>query len=317
MLRALFALVLLPLFASSSFAEDTPAKPGAGRAVLITGASTGIGRKTAELLASQGFHVYACARKDADLAELGKIANVQAIRLDVTKPDEIAAAVETVRAAGRGLYGLVNNAGVAVFGPLIEMRDEDFFHQLEVNVHGPFLVTKAFAPLLIESHGRVTTTGSISGTIAWGMGGAYCASKHAVEAYTDALAAEIEPFGVAVSVVEPGNYRSDITASARQRLVESGAGGEGSRYKAQVEKLMQGPADRSQYKEPDEVAQAFLHALVDEHPKRRYMVVPNQGEAERTIRAALARVAELNRDQPYAYDREALVKMLDEALKAK
>ena len=320
-------LVLAAAALVSSLAYQTPtsplapavatAQPATQRAVLVTGASSGIGRRTAELLASKGFFVYACARKDADLQELDAIDNVQAIRLDVTKPEEIEAAVKTVREAGRGLYGLVNNAGVGVMAPMIELRDEDLLYLFDVNVFGPCRVTKAFAPLLIESKGRVATTGSISGTVVWGMGGPYCMSKHAIEAFTDALAAELQPFGVHVSVIDPGNYRSEIMVNSHQRLVEGGYGGEGSLYKAQVERMLQSPTDRAQYKEPDDVADAFLHALSDDHPRRRYMVVPNQREAELTIRAAMARVVQLNEGQQFAYDRDALIKMLDEALAAR
>lgn len=285
--------------------------------MLVTGASSGIGRKTAELLAAKGYFVYAGARKDKDLEELGAIENVQAIRLDVTKPDEIEAAVKTVREGGRGLYALINNAGVGVIAPLIEMTEKDLVFQMDVNVYGPFRMTKAFAPLLIESKGRVLTTGSISGTVTWGLGGAYTMSKHAVEAYTDVLAMELEPFGVQVSVVEPGNYRSEIMSNMHQRLVDGGYSGTGSRYQAQMDRLMAQPTDRTEYKEPDEVAQAFLSALDDEHPRRRYMVVPDKREAELTIQAAMSRVVQLNAGQPYAYDREGLIKLLDAALAAK
>ena len=320
MIRLALGVLVAILLCSLSLAQQPPspasAAPQARRAVLVTGASTGIGRKTAEVLAANGFFVYACARKDADLKALNAIENVQAIRLDVTKPDEIAAAVKTVRDAGRGLYGLVNNAGVAVVGPLIELRDEDLAYQLDVNLFGPFRVTKAFAPLLIESKGRITTAGSISGVLSWSFGGAYCMSKHAIEAYTDALASELEPFGVQVSVVEPGNYRSEIGTGVHQRLVDGGYGGEGSRYKEEMRRFLDAPADRAKEKEPDEVAQAFLHALSDEKPKRRYMVVPDREEAELTIRAAIRRAVQLNADQPYSYDREGMIKLLDEAMGA-
>jgi NAD(P)-dependent dehydrogenase (short-subunit alcohol dehydrogenase family) len=319
-MRLAFGIVVAILISSLSVAQQSPAptsiEPQARRAVLVTGASTGIGRKTAEVLAANGFFVYACARKDADLKVLNEIANVQAIRLDVTKPDEIAAAVKTVRDAGRGLYGLINNAGVAVVGPLIELRDEDLAYQLDVNVHGPFRVTKAFAPLLIESKGRIATTGSISGVVSWSFGGAYCMSKHAIEAYTDALAAELQPFGVQVSVVEPGNYRSEIGIGVRQRLLDGGYGRDGSRYKEEVRRFLDAPAGRAEEKEPDEVAQAFLHALSDEKPKRRYMIVPNRDEAELTVKAAIRRAVQLNADQPYAFDREGMIKLLDEAMNA-
>jgi NAD(P)-dependent dehydrogenase (short-subunit alcohol dehydrogenase family) len=150
-LRPLFLLFVL------CGAPPIAAQPSGGRAVLVTGASSGIGRKVTELLASRGYFVYATARKPEDLAALDRIPNVKAIRLDVTKADEIAAAVETVRREGRGLYGLVNNAGGAVVGPLIEHDESEMIWQFDVNVYGPWRLVKAFAPMLIESKG--TTTG--------------------------------------------------------------------------------------------------------------------------------------------------------------
>jgi NAD(P)-dependent dehydrogenase (short-subunit alcohol dehydrogenase family) len=307
------------VFATSAavLAQEQPATRAPQRTVLVTGASSGIGRKTTELLAANGFFVWAGARKDADLEALDAIPNVKGIRLDVTKQDQIDAAVQTVRASGRPLDALINNAGVAVLAPLIELRENDLRDQFEVNVFGPCRVTKAFAPLLIESKGRVATTGSISGIVNWPMGGPYTMSKHAVEAFTEVLAQELAPFGVQVSVIEPGNYRSEIMVGMRQRLLDGGYAGEGSRYQKQLDRLVQQATDRSQYQEPDEVAAAFLAALTAEKPKRHYLVVPNQREAELTLRAAIARVVQLNRDQPFAYDREALIKLLDEELARK
>ena len=287
---------------------------GAQRAVLVTGASSGIGRTTTELLAANGFFVYAGARKAQDLEELNAIENVQSIRLDVTIQEEIDAAVETVRAGGRGLYGLINNAGVAVVGPLIEVDEDDLEFQMDVNVYGPYRVTKAFAPLIIESQGRISTTGSISGIVTWGLGGPYTMSKHAIEAYGDVLAAEMAPFDVQVSVVEPGNYKSRITENLAQRLREQGYTTDGSLYQEQMDRVLGGQLDRAQYKEPDEVAEAFLHFLTDENPKRRYMVVPNEREAEFTIRAAIRRLVQLNEDQPYSFTRDQLMTMIDEAM---
>lgn len=316
MLRALFsvALVCLTVSAAQVPASARPVAPDGRRAVLVTGASSGIGRKTTELLAARGFFVYAGARKQEDLDALAKLEHVQPLRLDVTEQTEIDAAVATVRAAGRGLWGVVNNAGIGVFGPLIELREEELVQQFDVNVFGPWRVSKAFAPLLLESKGRVATTGSISGVVCWPMGGGYCMSKHAVEAFTDTLAAELSAFGVAVSVVDPGNYRSDIEANARERLRAQGWSGEGSRWREAMERMLAGSGDRVQYKEPDAVAEAFFHALSDDQPKRRYLVTPNAREAELTVRAALARTVQLNHDQPWALDREALVRLLDEEL---
>jgi len=176
------AMFLCGLIASAHARDASEPK-----AVLVTGASSGIGYKIAEVLAGNGFHVYAGARKAEDLARLDEMHNITAVRLDVTVQADIQAAVEFVRKEGRGLWGIVNNAGVARYSPLATAPIEDVEFTFDVNVFGPFRVTQAFAPLLIESKGHVLTTGSISGTLTWGMGGAYTMSKHAVEAFTVAL----------------------------------------------------------------------------------------------------------------------------------
>jgi NAD(P)-dependent dehydrogenase (short-subunit alcohol dehydrogenase family) len=234
----------------------------------------------------------------------------------VNVQEEIDAAVETVRAGGRGLYGLINNAGVVVLAPLIEVTEEDLEFQMNVNVFGPYRVTKAFAPLLIESQGRVATTGSISGIVTWGLGGPYTMSKHAVEAYTDVLAVEMAELGVQVAVVEPGNFKSRITENMIERMREKGYSTEGSMAKERLDRVLAAPSDRGQYKEPDEVADAYLHFLTSDSPKRRYMVVPNEQEAEFTIRAHIRRLVQLNEDQPYAFTRDELMEMIDEAMAA-
>jgi NAD(P)-dependent dehydrogenase (short-subunit alcohol dehydrogenase family) len=291
-----FALILVALAAATAHAEEPAA--GSAKAVLVTGASTGIGRKITERLAADGHFVYAGARKDADIAALNAIPNVRALRLDVTKPDEIAAAVAAVTQGGRGLWGLVNNAGVAIVGPFAEMKEEDFDFVMDVNAYGPFRMTKAFIPLIAASKGRIVTISSISGILSSGRLGVYSMSKHAIEAFGDSLAVQMEPLGVKVSLVEPGNYNSQIGASAEKRAGTAGSIG-----------------DRSRYKEPDEVAAAVEQALFEPTPKRRYMVVPDQTEAEITIRKAIEELVQLNEGQPYTYSREALVGMLDEALK--
>lgn len=286
------------------------------KAILVTGASTGIGRNIAETLAAEGHFVYAGARKQTDLDALNAIENIQGIRLDVTVQKEIDAAVQTITNEGRGLYGLVNNAGVGVFGPMIEVDEDDMQFQMDVNLFGPYRVTKAFAPLIIESQGRITTTGSISGILSGLFAGPYSMSKHAIEAYTDSLAREMRKFDVQVSVIEPGNYNSDIMNTLRRRMERRGQTVEGSLFEQELQQFMDRPADRSQYKEPDEVSAAVLHALFDEKPKVRYMVVPNQSEAEITIRKAIEELVQLNERHSYSYDRDALIAMLDEALPA-
>ena len=147
----LVTLVLLTLTASVAHAADGAITTSDQKAVLVTGASSGLGRVMAETMAAKGYFVYAGARKDEDIEELNRIENIQAIRLDVNEPEQIEAAVKTIENAGRGLYGLVNNAGVVVLKPLIEIDEQDFHFQMDVNIFGPYRVTRAFAPLIIES----------------------------------------------------------------------------------------------------------------------------------------------------------------------
>ncbi len=271
-------------------AEQTPKQ----KAVLVTGASTGIGRNITERLASEGYFVYAGARKEKDLQELDAIENVESIRLDVTIQEDIIAAVETITKAGRGLYGLVNNAGVLVLGPMIEVEEDDLEFQIDVNVYGPYRITKAFSPLIIAEQGRITTIGSISGILSGSLSGPYSMSKHAIEAYTDALAAEMSKFNVGVSVIEPGNYRSEIGKTLKKKMEASNRSLEGSLFEEEQTQLIERlGADRPEAKDPDEVADAVLHALFDENPNRRYMVVPNERQAEFTIKTAMRKLVQL------------------------
>ncbi len=308
-ISTLLILAIVCVAGEASYSQETEQK-----AILITGATTGIGRNLAETLAADGHFVYAGARKQSDMDALNAIDNIMAVRLDVTKQDEIDAAVELVRKEGRGLYGLINNAGVAVFAPMIEVDERDMQFQMDVNMFGPYRVTKAFAPLIIESKGRISTTSSISGILSGSMIGPYSMSKHAVEAFTDSLAEEMRKFEVEVSAVEPGNYNSVIVDTMRRREKGLGRGFDDSLYREEQIQLLEYPSDRSGFKEPDEVSAAFIHFLFDDNPKRRYMVVPNEREAEVTIRKAISELAQLNERQEYTYSRDQLIKMLDEAM---
>ena len=291
---AILCTVLLTL---SAVSEVRALDAAGAKAVLVTGASSGIGRKITERLAADGYFVYAGARKDGDLQALAAIRNVQPIRLDVTSPQDIENAVTLIAKAGRGLHGLVNNAGVAALGSFADMSVADFDLIMAVNLYGPYRVTKALAPLIAAQKGRIITIGSIAGVLAGKQLGAYAMSKHAIEAFTDSLAEEMAPAGVQVSVIEPGSYNSDIAKNALKR-----------------QGLDPKSGDRTQFKDPDEVADAVERALFEAKPKRRYLVVPNQEEAERTIRKQIEQLVQLNEDQRYTYGREALTQMLDEAL---
>ncbi len=311
---AVATLSIVLLTSTNVSAAEVDAEGSTQKAVLVTGASSGIGRKITEVFAAEGYFVYAGARKPQDLAALNKIPNVQSIRLDVTVQEEIDAAVKTVTAGGRGLYGLVNNAGVGGGGPLIETDEADVRWLFDVNVFGVFKVTQAFAPLIIEGNGRIVNIGSIAGVLTSTGLGPYSMSKHAIEAYSDALFAEMQRFDVHVAVVEPGNYKSEITKTARARRGELTDAQKRSPYAEYYQRSAEGPADRSQHKEPDEVAMAVKHAMFADAPRPRYMVVPERREAGWTIGAAMRKLVQMNEKQPHAFSREELIEMLDQQL---
>jgi NAD(P)-dependent dehydrogenase (short-subunit alcohol dehydrogenase family) len=313
-MRHIFRLSLLLSLAATPLLSQQAAGPVQQRAVLVTGASSGIGRKIAELLASQGHFVYAGARKPADIEELSKIRNMQGVKLDVTVASDIAAAVETVRKGGRGLHGIVNNAGIAILSPLVQTEEKEMASIFDVNVHGPYRITKAFAPLLVESKGRVVTVSSISGILSGGFFGPYSMTKHAVEAFGDALAVEMAPLGVRSSLIEPGNFRSEIGRTTKTQVEAAATRAAGSPFEAGMKRLVTVMDNYETYPEPDAVAEAASHALFSDMPKRRYMVVSNEREASVTINKAIEELVQLNQSHKFSYDREVLIRKLDSTL---
>ncbi len=289
------------------------------KAVLITGASTGIGRVTAEHLAGEGYFVYAGARKPEDLAALNAIDNIQAVRLDVTVQEEIDAAVEHIAAEGRGLWGVVNNAGVNTLDPLIEGEIEDVEFIFDVNVYGVYRVTKAFAPMVIESQGRIVNISSIAGTLSGGLTGygPYVMSKHAVEAYTDQLSWELMKFNVHVAAVEPGNFESAIGKTRCKRMLRIQAEKSYQYFEEEMMAYLDGcreylaEDDAEPGNDPQLVADAIEHALFAEQPKEHYLVAPVQFEAQITIGKAIEEMLHLNYDQPFSFSREEFIEMMD------
>jgi NAD(P)-dependent dehydrogenase (short-subunit alcohol dehydrogenase family) len=289
--------------------------PAAKPAILVTGASSGIGRAIAETLSTRGYFVYAGARKPADLAALSAIPNMQGIKLDVTVPGDIAAAVETIRRAGRGLHGVVNNAGVAAAAPLIEMEERELTSLFDVNVFGMFRVTKAFAPLLIESKGRVVNISSISGHSVRSAAGRV---QHEQTRGRGVQRCVVRRDG---AVRREGQHdrtrqlslgdRRQHSVTQIQRAVDAHPN---SPYQAQMRGMVTAMARYASYPVPSDVAQAAAHALFDANPKMRYMVVPEARQGEVTIRKAIQELVQLNQGHKFTYDRETLLKMLDEAL---
>ena len=307
----LVAAVLLP--ANMARADEHAEQ----KAVLITGATTGIGRVAAEHLAASGYFVYAGARKQSDIDELNNIENIQAVRLDVTIQDDIDAAVAHIRKEGRGLWGLVNNAGVNVVGPLIEFSDEDFDFLFDVNVRGVFSVTKAFAPLIIEAKGRIVNISSVSGIGTGQAYGPYSMTKHAIEAFTDALRRELEVTEVTVSAIEPGNYSSAIGLTRCKRMLAK-ADAAASEYWAEMMKEhidyckeRISPDYESSAPEPVAVADAIEHALFSIEPKAKYLVTPSRRSAGWITWSLVRDLLDYNTGAEYGFSRDEIVEILD------
>jgi NAD(P)-dependent dehydrogenase (short-subunit alcohol dehydrogenase family) len=249
-------------------------------AVLITGASTGIGWATVECLVQDGCLVFAGVRREADGDRLRAAFGdrVHPVRLDVTDAKDIEAARLVVRdhVNGRGLAGLVNNAGIAIGGPLEYAAPDALRKQLEVNVIGLHAVTCGFLDLVRRGHGRVVHIGSISGRIGSPFIGPYAASKHAVEALADALRMELMPEGIHVAVIEPGQVRTPIWDKG---VKSSGAISEAippegrDRYRSRLQafRFLLERAPRHAM-EPREVARAVRHALFAPEPRARYVL---------------------------------------------
>ena len=249
-------------------------------AVLVTGAATGIGERCALRLVQQGYRVFAGVRNQEAGERLREAAGPRLhwLLLDVTDGAMIARAGEIVRAVqeDQALAGLVNNAGIAVGGPLEYLPVERLRTQLEVNVIGLHAVTQAFLPLIRKGRGRIVHIGSIAGRLASPFTGAYAASKHAVEALTDALRLELGPEGIQVAVIEPGQIRTPIWdkglaefETIASRINEDGL----ARYRGRLLAL-QYIVERARVHSlsPEAVVDAVMHALESPAPRTRYVV---------------------------------------------
>jgi NAD(P)-dependent dehydrogenase (short-subunit alcohol dehydrogenase family) len=244
--------------------------------VLVTGASTGIGRATAHYLQARGFRVFGSVRRREDGSGFS---GVTPVLLDVESADSIREASETVDAAldGGALGGLVNNAGIAVSGPLEFLEMSDLRRQFEVNVFGQVAVTQAFLPLLRRGQpGRIVNMSSISGRITAPLLGPYSMSKFALEAFSDALRRELGPFGISVSVIEPGVINTPIwekgVGSANERIARMPARalelyGKRIDFLRRRAEALQGTGTPA-----EKVAEAVHHALTARAPKTRYLV---------------------------------------------
>ncbi len=248
------------------------------RAALVTGSSTGIGRATALALDQRGWKVFAGVRREED-AESLRVAGSERLApllLDVTEPDQIAAAAERVAAETEGgLHGLVNNAGIAIPGPLETLPLEQLRRQLEVGLVAYVAVTQALLPQIRGAGGRIVFLSSIGGRIAFPLNGAYHAAKFATEAVGDTFRGELAPWGIRVAIVEPGSIDTPIWSRGEKTAAEILAAS------PETERLYGKPIER--FREvvrqtaergipPEKVAKAITHALESKRPRARYLV---------------------------------------------
>jgi NAD(P)-dependent dehydrogenase (short-subunit alcohol dehydrogenase family) len=245
--------------------------------VLVTGTSSGIGEASARHLAELGFNVFAGVRKAED-GERVAGDRIEPLIIDVADDASVASAAESIRASvgTGGLAGLVNNAGIAVAGPLEFIDIADFQRQLEVNVTGVLRTTQAMLPLIRQARGRIVNISSIGGRVAVPLVGPYAASKFALEGMSDSLRRELRPWGMHVALIEPGAVATPIWDKAvdQAQEIERDAPPEVREHYGEVIDAIraQSEKNRTEGVPPREVAEAVAHALTADKPKTRYLV---------------------------------------------
>jgi len=251
--------------------------------VVVTGASTGIGWGCVKVLVASGFRVFGSVRKQADAERLTKEfgATFTPLIFDVTDETAVATGAKQVEAAlaGETLAGLVNNAGVAVPGPLLSLKIEDFERQIAVNLAGALIVTQAFAPLLGADRsrkgapGRIVMISSVGGKNAMPFLGAYCASKFGLEGMSESLRRELMIFGIDVIIVAPGTVATPIWEKADAVDVTAFAN---TPYAPALNRLKRAMVSMGkQGLPPERIGEAVKTALTVMKPKTRYMLTPS------------------------------------------
>ncbi|WP_226479523.1 SDR family oxidoreductase [Natrinema amylolyticum] len=246
------------------------------KSVLITGCSSGIGRATARAFLADDWQVFATARNVDDIAALGE-AGCETLELDVTDPEQVARVVEEVVDVAGSIDCVVNNAGYAQMGPLEDVATVDLHRQFDVNVYGPHRLTRAALPhMRAQGEGRIVNVSSVIGRISFPGAGAYAGSKHALEAMSDSLRAEVDEFGIDVVVVEPGPVETEFTNRVDEELPDDErTPAYESLYELYDEAQLVGGGSGGPFaSEPDDVAEAILDSATSPDPPARYPVGP-------------------------------------------
>jgi NAD(P)-dependent dehydrogenase (short-subunit alcohol dehydrogenase family) len=245
--------------------------------ILVTGTSSGIGEACTRHLAGLGFNVFAGVRKPADGEQVAG-PRIEPVIIDVTDDASVAAAAEQIGTAvgNTGLAGLVNNAGIAIAGPLEFIALEDFTRQLDVNVTGVLRTTQAMLPHIRNARGRIVNISSIGGRVAIPLVGPYAASKFALEGMSDTLRRELRPWGMHVALIEPGAVATPIWDKGVEQAEEMDRDAPPEvreRYGEVIDAIRtESEKNRTDGVPPQEVAEAVAHALTASKPKTRYLV---------------------------------------------
>jgi NAD(P)-dependent dehydrogenase (short-subunit alcohol dehydrogenase family) len=246
--------------------------------VVVTGGTDGLGRAIAILLSENGYRVFACGRSRQKLAALEKLArerqlSLQAIVLDVC--DEVSAerAMSEIERCASAVDVLVNNAGIAIVAAMEEIALEDVRKQFETNVLGAIRMSQLVLPGMRQRRrGRIINMSSLSGKVAHPLYGAYSASKHALEAISDAMRLELHPFGIGVVLIEPGYIATNIKRAAAELSLAYGSGAERSPYRKLYRSLLGSSQDGSSRDAPEDCARLVLRAIRATTPRPRYVM---------------------------------------------
>jgi short-subunit dehydrogenase len=305
--------------------------------VLVTGSSSGIGKFLCEFLARKGVIVFASARNISTLSLINSLdssisKNLISLELDVTNSDSIENAVEFVTKKNFGLYAIVNNAGVGDLGFHSTFTDQEMYDIFNVNVFGPWRMSKMFLPLLLESKGRIINIGSQGGIITKKLYGPYSMTKYALEAFSESLREELIPFNVQVCIIQPGGIISEIGEKSLPRflkrlqqapfpfideskvilqLLEQSA----SNQKSEKSEMPESEINRKP-SSPEIVAIAVNEALLSNNPKTRYLV-GTKWEGNRVINALVSKLLDENDNPVHNYSRHELISILDSHIESR
>ncbi|MHA2030977.1 MAG: SDR family NAD(P)-dependent oxidoreductase [Candidatus Kariarchaeaceae archaeon] len=279
--------------------------------VVVTGANSGIGFAISQHLSSKGYNVIATARNQTDLNNLASINNVTSYYLDVTQPESIENFKNHLDSSNIRIYALINNAGVIIIGSTFLVTNEEIANIFNTNVFGIMKLTNTLLPNLINSKGRIINISSDSGLTVFPSSTIYCMTKHALEAYSEGIRAELKSFDVSVSLIEPGNHKSAIINNYlknynSERNINFPEFEENHKSIIDSAKAWGSTEGRDPYL----VARSVLTSLEDENPKLRYLVV-NEEEHNYLINELFDKINNINQTNEFSFNLTELIDKLE------